>query len=93
MYPTSRGDFETSYVSEDLHKAKLAYGADLGFILDFSRNFKFNSFLELRAHPWNEGVWMNEARLSDKNYGVGLYSRFWLVDGVQEFGAKLFSYF
>lgn len=91
--PYVLGHFETSYISEELHKAKLGYGADLGFILDFSRNFKFNSVLELRAHPWNEGLWMNEARLSDKSYGIGLYNRSWLKDGDQEVGAKLLFYF
>lgn len=84
---------ESSYVSEELHKYKLGYGADTGFIFDFSHRLKFQTALEWRVYPWNESRWLNEVRYSGRKYGVGFYQQTYLVDGVQDLGLRALFYF
>lgn len=84
---------ESSYVSEELHKYKLGYGADAGFIFDFSHRFKFQTSLEWRVHPWDESRFLNELRYSTRDYGVGTYQQTYLIDGVQDLGLRIFFYF
>ena len=83
---------EVSYVSEELHKMKFAYGTDAGVLVDFNHSWKFNSELQWRVHPWDESRWINELRYSNPSFGVGTYFKDYLRDGVQDFGLRLYKY-
>src|SRR5690606_5002234 len=80
---------ESAYVSEKSHKLKLAYGADIGALVDFNSHFKYHTSLKLRAYPWQESSWLNELRYTSQRYGVGGYQTSYLLDGVQELGFRV----
>ncbi|WP_408097650.1 DUF4105 domain-containing protein [Peredibacter sp. HCB2-198] len=84
---------EASYVSEKYHQGKFAYGADAGFIFDFTDSLKFQSALEWRAYPWDDSRFFNEIRYSERKFGVGAYQQTYLIDGVQDLGLRVMFYF
>lgn len=84
---------EASYVSEKYHQGKFAYGADAGFIFDFTDRLKFQTALEWRAYPWDDSRFFNEIRYSERTYGVGAYQQTYLIDGVQNLGLRVMFYF
>lgn len=83
---------EASYVSEKLEKMKLAYGGDVGFLINFSHSWKFNSEVEGRVYPWNESRWVNELRYSNRSWGLGGYHSNYFRDGEQDLGLRFYKY-
>jgi hypothetical protein len=83
---------ETSYISEELNKVKLAYGGDLGVLFDISEEWKHTSVFEGRVYPWNESRFSNELRYSNKSFGVGGFYNVHLKDGAEEFGLRFLKY-
>ena len=84
---------ESSYITEKLNKFKFALGSDTGIIFNFSQHLKFQSSLEWRLDPWDESRFVNEARYSKNNLGLGLFFQDYLSNGMKEVGFKLFLYF
>jgi hypothetical protein len=71
---------------------KLAYGADVGLLLDFNEAWKMNSVLEWRAYPWTESRATNELRYANEAFGSGLYFNEYLENGDREFGLRFYWY-
>lgn len=92
LAPYILAHLENSYVSEKLHKYKLGYGGDVGVLTEFNHEWKLNSVLEWRVHPWDESRVINEIRYSESEYGVGAYHQSYLRDGVQDLGLRFFKY-
>jgi hypothetical protein len=90
--PFILASFESSYVSEELHKMKFAWGADIGFLTHFSDNLRHSTFYELRFHPWEESTLKNEIRWSNVSYGIGLFHHTQTKLGFSEFGLNMMVY-
>lgn len=91
--PYLLGHGEASYVSEKYHQGKFAYGADAGFIFDFTDSLKIQTAIEWRAYPWDDSRFFNEIRYSQQKFGVGAYQQTYLTDGVQDLGLRVMFYF
>jgi len=83
---------EASYISEELYKMKLAYGADAGVLMDFSNQWKIYSVFEIRINPWNESQWLNEIRYSTQEFAFGGHQRAFTINGDQEYGLNFYFY-
>jgi hypothetical protein len=83
---------ETSYVSEELHMMKFAYGADIGFLTHFTDNLRHSTFFELRFYPWEETTLKNEIRWSYVSYGFGVFHHAQTKLGFSEFGVNMMVY-
>ena len=83
---------ETSYISEHYHKVKLAYGGDIGALINFNEHLRMSSIYEHRLYPWEENFARNEIRLSNVNHGVGLFYNQQTKQGFAEFGANYMVY-
>jgi len=90
--PFLLASFESSYVNEAYHKVKFAYGADLGFLIDFNDHFRFSSFYEQRFHPWEETFSKNELRLSNVHHALSLFYHVQAKQGFNEVGLNYFIY-
>ncbi len=90
--PFILGSLETSYVSEDLHKMKIAYGADIGFLTHLTEHLRHSTFFELRFHPWEETILKNELRWSNVNYGIGIFHHAQKKFGFSETGINMMVY-
>jgi hypothetical protein len=83
---------ETSYISEYYHKVKLAYGGDIGVLINFNEHLRMSSTYEHRFYPWEENFARNEIRLSNVNHGLGLFYNQQTKQGFAEFGANYMVY-
>ena len=79
-------------MSEEYHKIKIAYGADLGFLINFNDNLRLSSFYEQRFYPWEETFSKNELRLSNVHHALGAFYNAQTKLGINEFGLNYMVY-